>query len=102
MVVHRVLKRGEAAVVKERRLQGEVAKRRRAEAVAVFGVAGEVFQAEVLAAAGAREHEIPRPHAEDRRDLRDAEGVHLKVAEHLVRRPAYGVATDAPRLAEEE
>ena len=85
VVADRVLESRERAVVEERRLQGDVAQRRGPEFVSIRRIPGDLLQAEILVPPWPVEYHVARSGAKDRSDLRDADDVHLEVAEHLRR-----------------
>src|SRR5262245_12698814 len=98
MMLDCVFQAREAAVVKESWLQGDVAQRRRAELVAIFGVPGNWLQAEVFI--------LPRPvegHVADQRcDLGDAYYVLVEIAEHLICWSGHSVTLHTARFAKEQ
>src|SRR5262245_25726115 len=98
MVLDCVFQAREAAVVEESGLQCDVAQRRRAELVAVFGVFGDLLQAEVFI--------LPRPvegHVTDQRcDLGDAYYVLLEIAEHLIYWSGHSVTLHTTGFAKEQ
>src|SRR5262245_27416341 len=98
MMPHRVLQPGESAVVKKRRLQGNVADRSRPKLIAVIRVARDLLQAEIFVLSRAVECHI----AGDRRNLRDPNDMLLEVAEHLVGWARDVMAVDTPRPAKEK
>ena len=85
MKANRVVESREGAIVEERRRDGEVAQRGRAELVAVGAIAGRLLEPEILVLARALEDHVALADAERRRDLRHADDVLFEVAEHLVR-----------------
>ena len=113
VVGDRVAQAGEGAVVEERRLQRDVAERRRPERVAIDRIGRELLAPEVFVVAGAAELEVPllvgevagiapRPQPEPGgRHLRNAGDVRLEVAEQLVRFAGHRVALNAGCLGEE-
>src|SRR5688572_2973621 len=90
-----ILEAREGAVVEERRLHGDVSEWRCPELVAVVRMAGDLLQAEVLVFVWAVEDHVPGAEPEARRNLWNADDVHLEIAEHLVGLPGHGVAVHA-------
>src|ERR1700675_1358131 len=96
-----VFESGERSIVKKRGLERSVAKRRTAELVTIVFVAGDLLQAEILILVGTVKDHIPLTDAEKRRDLRDADVMHLEIAEHLVGPAVHSMTGGALALAEE-
>src|SRR4051812_44937481 len=98
MMTYRILQRRECAIVHERRLQRDITKRRRTKLVTMSRVAGDLFPAEVLILA--RSVKIAVGHGGG--NLRDADNVVLKIAEHLIRVARYGMTLRTAGLAEKQ
>src|SRR5215470_17095113 len=95
---HRILQPCEGAVVKEGRLQRDVADWRGPKLVPVIRVTGDLLQTKILVLTRAVERHIPG----DGSNLRDSDNVLREVAEHLVGRTRNLMAVNTPRFAKEE
>jgi hypothetical protein len=98
MMADGVLETHEGPIVHEGRHQRVVPQWRGAKHVAVFRIARDLLEAEILIRVRAVEGHIP----EGRRHLWHPDHVLPEVAEHLVRLAAHAVTLHAPGLPEEE
>src|SRR5438105_4769186 len=95
MEAERIFKSGERSVMEKRGLQGHVPDGRGAELVPVVWVARHLLQSEVFVLPRPIEgHITSRRVAGRRRDLRHTDDVLAEVAEHFIRLPRDGVASD--------
>src|SRR5882672_7719254 len=101
-MLDRVLEPRECAVVKEGGLERRVPERRAAKPVAIRRISRDLLQAEIFVPARSIEDHIPLADAKGRGDLRNADYVHLEVAEHLIGLTGHGVTLHAIALAEED
>src|SRR5256884_5360563 len=102
MMADRILDARHRPIVEERPLQRGVTQRRAAELVAIGRIPRDLLQAKVLVLTRSIEHDVALADTECGRDLRDANHVHLEVAEHFVRVTTDRMALTAPSLAEED
>src|SRR5678816_2401351 len=101
MVADCIIKAGECPVMKEGCLQRYVSEGRSTKFVAIPAISGYLFQAKVLILARSIKNNISFVNTKQRCDLRDADVVHLEVAEHFVSRFADCVTKNALALSKE-
>ena len=102
MMPDRIFDPGEGPIVKEGRLQCRIAKRGTAELVTVVSIACNLLQAEILIFVTSVKNYVSLADAKVWGDLRNADVMHLEVAEHLVGLAADAVTGGAPSFAKED
>jgi len=93
-----VFQASEATIVEKGWLQSGVTQRRGAKLIPILGQPSHLFQAKVFVGSWTIEGNI----ANRRRDLRHADHVLFKIAEHLIGLARHSMTLDTTRLAEEE